>query len=142
MLNQDAEGLRVYAHHGSLSRETRAVVEKRLKSGGWKARWLCDTTIRRFWEPVGSGVGEPRTLEFVASYLFGDERGKADLKKADENIASLPGMEWFKITSEWQSADQEWYRQNEPQKYEQHREWERTIWAAAAAKGSSEAAAA
>jgi rubrerythrin len=104
--------------------------EKRLKSGGWKARWLCDTTIRRFWKPVGIGVGEPRTLEFVASYMFGDERGKADLKKADDNIKSLPGMEWFNMTAEWQSEGQEWYRLNEPEKYAQHREWERTIWAA------------
>jgi len=73
--------------------------EKRLMAGGWKARWLCTTTIKRFWEPVGIGVGDPRTLEFIASYLFGNERGHQELKKINETIQALPGMEWFTMAA-------------------------------------------
>ncbi len=101
--------------------------DKRLRAGGWKARWLCQTTIKRFWEPVGIGVGEPRTLEFIASFLFDDERGQAELKKIDETIQQLPGMEWFKMTSAWQRGGADWFKANLPEHYAKHRELEKTL---------------
>jgi hypothetical protein len=116
--------------------------EKRLIAGGWRARKLCETTIKRFWEPVGIGVGEPRTLEFVASYLFGDDRGHQEMKKIDETIQGLPGMEWFTMVSDWQLGGEAWFRDNEPAQYKKHRDLERTILAAGggAAESSAEAA--
>jgi len=95
--------------------------DKRLRAGGPWAERLCRTTVKRFWEPVGIGVGEPRTLEFIASYLFGDDRGHAELKKIDETIAQLPGMGWFTMTGDWQRGGESWFRENRPMDWSQHR---------------------
>lgn len=102
--------------------------EKRLRKGGRIAEWLCATTVRRFWQPAGVGVGEGRgTTDFIASYLFGDERAKAELKVADETIRALPGMGWFHMTTDWQRAAEERYRRADPIGFKRHRELERQI---------------
>jgi hypothetical protein len=100
--------------------------EKRLHAGGWAARALCKTTIRQFWKPVGIGVAEPHTLEFIASYLFGDERGAEELASIDATIRRLPGMEWFGMTSAWAARAQEWYRRTSPGAWQKHRELARS----------------
>jgi hypothetical protein len=111
--------------------------EKRLKAGGTFAEKLVTTTVKRFWEPVGIGVGEPRTLEFIASYLFGDERGHAELKKIDETIQQLPGMSWFTMTGDWQRGGESWYRENEPLEWARHREYDRSLVAAGASSAAA-----
>jgi rubrerythrin len=108
--------------------------EKRLKSGGRGAEWLCSTAIRRFWKPVGIGIpGGPEGLEFAASYVFGDDRGKADLLATDKVIRELPGMGWFDMVSRWQLAAEERYRADNPAEYQRHRDVDRARAARAAA---------
>lgn len=107
--------------------------EKRLKQGGKFAEWLCTTTLSKFWEPVGIGVGQPKTLEFIASYLFGDERGQQEMKKIDETIQGLPGIGWFTMVGDWQRGGQAWFRDNEPSQYAKHRSLDPAPAVAAAA---------
>ena len=95
--------------------------DKRLRAGGRWAEQLCRTAISRFWEPVGIGVGEPRTLEFTASYLFGDARGMAELQKIDETIQALPGMGWFTMVSDWCRGGARWLQTHHPEQYARHR---------------------
>jgi ferritin len=67
--------------------------EKRLNTG--LAKWLLNLAMKRFWSPVGLGVGDDGSLEFIACFLFDDERGQNELKAIDRQMAKLPGLEWF-----------------------------------------------
>jgi rubrerythrin len=95
--------------------------ERRLLAGGWKARFWCNWAMGSFWKPVGIGVGDARTLEMIASFLFGDERGKKDLADADATIRRLPGMHWWNGVTKWIDDAREWYRVNHPADYLRHR---------------------
>lgn len=105
--------------------------EKRLHAGGWLAQKLCAFTIRRFWEPVGIGVGEPGTLEMITSYLFGDPESQADFDAVAPVIAKLPGMEWFDLTTRFRVGALEEYAQRAPAEFARHRAADRALAAAA-----------
>jgi hypothetical protein len=107
--------------------------ERRLRDGGWRARRLCRLVIEAFWKPVGIGVGDPNTLEFISSYLMADARGQAEIRAIDETIRRLPGMEWFHMVGEWVEGALVRYRDLEPDRYEAHRERERAEGEQAAA---------
>src|SRR5262249_48181030 len=57
--------------------------------------------VERFWEPVGSGVQPPAETRFLASYLFGNEDGRAAPRKLDERIRQLPGFADIALLEAW-----------------------------------------
>src|ERR1043166_5436184 len=73
--------------------------EERLRSpaAAGVARFLVD----HFWGPVGSGVGAPGELEFMAQYLFEGEDGRIAIRKVDETIRRLPGFATVQLLEAW-----------------------------------------
>lgn len=81
----------------------------------------------RLWRPVGAGsVMSNEDMDFVAWYLFRGEQGLADVRRVDETIARLPGMDgWnglerhimpaikrFEETGE--ASSEKWAKRREP----------------------------
>jgi len=73
--------------------------EERLRSpaAAGVARFLVD----HFWGPVGTGVGTPGELEFMAQYLFDGEDGRIAIRKVDETIRRLPGFASVQLLEAW-----------------------------------------
>ncbi len=67
--------------------------EKRLTSPF--AQKIARFALNRFWEPVGTGVSGAEKLGLISTYLFGDEEGFAEIKRAEAKIAELPGLSSF-----------------------------------------------
>ncbi|MGH9046901.1 MAG: ferritin-like domain-containing protein [Acidimicrobiales bacterium] len=57
------------------------------------AQRLTRYALRRFWGPVGSGVMPEAEVRFLATYLFGDERGLEAANRVDRHIDRLPGLQ-------------------------------------------------
>ncbi len=53
--------------------------------------------LDRVWVPVGQGVKTQEEVDALALYLFDDEEGEADLKRIDEKIGKLPGLEGIRL---------------------------------------------
>ncbi len=68
--------------------------EKRLK-GDRIAQGICSFALKRFWDIVGSGVGDTSSLEELAANLFANPEAQKILADAQGTIAKLPGLEWF-----------------------------------------------
>ena len=49
--------------------------------------------VKRFWDPVGSGVQPDSETRFIASYLFSGTAGRAAAATIDRTICRLPGFE-------------------------------------------------
>ena len=64
---------------------------RRLESSA-RTRWLTRSVLRRYWEPVGSGVMPPAEIRFLAEYLFGDQAGREVARRLDRQIDRLPGL--------------------------------------------------
>ncbi len=105
--------------------------EKRLRDGGWPAQKLCTFTIRKFWEPVGIGVGEPGTLEMITSFLFGDPASREDFDGIAPTIARLPGMGWFDLTTRFREGALVEFERMAPEAFARHRAADRALEAAA-----------
>jgi hypothetical protein len=73
--------------------------DSRLRRPG--AAWVARALVDRFWAPVGSGVGPPADLEFMARYLFAGEDGRAAARKVDDTIRKLPGFERAQLLEAW-----------------------------------------
>lgn len=73
--------------------------EKRLRDDR-RAQALCRFALKRFWTPVGSGVGHWEELSFVAAHLFAEARGQRRLEEIDEKVRALPGMAWFDLVTQ------------------------------------------
>jgi hypothetical protein len=73
--------------------------EMRLRRRG--AAWVARALVDRFWAPVGSGVGPPADLEFMAHYLFAGDEGRAAARKVDDTIRKLPGFEGVQLLEAW-----------------------------------------
>jgi hypothetical protein len=73
--------------------------EARLRRPG--AARVARLLVDRFWAPVGSGVGPEPELQFLASYLFAGEEGRAAVRKVDETIRRLPGFEGAQLLEAW-----------------------------------------
>jgi hypothetical protein len=52
-------------------------------------RWA----LRRFWAPVGTGVVPDQEVDFLRSYLFGDQDGQAMAHRIDRRVDRLPGLD-------------------------------------------------
>jgi hypothetical protein len=74
-----------------------AEVRLRRPGAAWAARQLVD----HFWAPVGSGVGPPADLAFMARYLFDGDEGRAAARKVDDTIRRLPGFETVPLLEAW-----------------------------------------
>jgi hypothetical protein len=61
------------------------------------ARWL----VARFWAPVGSGVEPAGEVRFLADHLFGDDEGRAALRRADATLRGLPGLAGLPLLEAW-----------------------------------------
>jgi hypothetical protein len=73
--------------------------ETRLRRPG--AARVARALVDRFWAPVGSGVGPPADLEFMAHYLFAGDEGRAAARKVDDTIRKLPGFERAQLLEAW-----------------------------------------
>ena len=51
-------------------------------------RWA----LRRCWAPVGTGVVPAREIEFLRTFLFGDDDGRAMADRIDRRVDRLPGL--------------------------------------------------
>jgi hypothetical protein len=61
------------------------------------AQRLTRWALRRFWAPVGSGVVPEREVDFLRSYLFGDDDGRAMADRIDRRVDRLPGLEGLNL---------------------------------------------
>jgi hypothetical protein len=61
------------------------------------AQRLTRWALRRFWEPVGSGVVPDQEVDFLKSYLFGDNDGQAMAERIDRRVDRLPGLEGLNL---------------------------------------------
>ena len=59
------------------------------------AQRLTSFIIRNFWLPVGGGVKPEHEVEWILRYVLSGPGGAAVARRIDENVAKLPGMEWF-----------------------------------------------
>jgi len=52
-------------------------------------RWA----LRHFWAPVGTGVVEGAEVDFLRTYLFGNEDGRTMAERIDRRVDRLPGLD-------------------------------------------------
>lgn len=57
---------------------------------------LVSVLIRRFFEPVGADIRSLEEVDAVGLMLFDDEEGMAIVRKIDEKIAALPGLQGWR----------------------------------------------
>jgi len=70
--------------------------EKRLADDKVAQR-ICKFALQRFWDIVGTGVGNDPFVEELAATLFSDEASREPLHEATKRIRELPGMGWFDL---------------------------------------------
>jgi rubrerythrin len=63
------------------------------------AQRLTNFVIRHFWLPVGGGVKPDGEVSWILSFLLGDPEGAEIAARIDQQIAKLPGLEWFDCLS-------------------------------------------
>ncbi|MGA3148764.1 MAG: ferritin-like domain-containing protein, partial [Acidimicrobiales bacterium] len=56
------------------------------------AQRLTRWALRHFWAPVGSGVIPDQEVDFLRSYLFGDDDGLSVADRIDRRVDRLPGL--------------------------------------------------
>jgi hypothetical protein len=61
------------------------------------AQRLTRWALRHFWAPVGSGVVPDREVEFLRTYLFGDDDGRALADRIDRRVDRLPGLDGLNL---------------------------------------------
>jgi hypothetical protein len=61
------------------------------------AQRLTRWALRRFWAPVGSGVVPEPEVDFLRTYLFGDDDGRAMADRIDRRVDRLPGLEGLNL---------------------------------------------
>jgi hypothetical protein len=65
-----------------------------------KAQILARFALSKFWAPVGSSVMPDEEVFHVMSHIMGGPEGIAEVRKIDEHIARLPGMEGLTIVED------------------------------------------
>jgi len=56
-------------------------------------RWA----LRKFWAPVGSGVVPDEEVDFLRTYLLGDDDGQTMAQRIDRRVSRLPGLEGLNL---------------------------------------------
>jgi hypothetical protein len=62
-------------------------------ANSWAAQRVTRWALRRFWAPVGTGVVEGAEVDFLRTYLFGDEDGLTMAERIDRRVDRLPGLD-------------------------------------------------
>ncbi len=83
---------------------------------------MANLAMKKFWSPVGLGVGENFGLEFIASLLFDDERGQEELRSMDRKFAKLPSLGWWDRSLISVNAAIDDFSRKEPARAQQIRE--------------------
>lgn len=73
--------------------------ERRL-DGSRAAQRLARTGLRKFWTPVGAGLMPAPEVDHMATYLFGDDGGRAAAARIDRCIDRLPGLAGMNLVSQ------------------------------------------
>ena len=58
---------------------------------------LARFALKNAWGPVGSSVMEPAEVNHVMSHIFAGEEGLREIRKLDEHISRMPGLEGLTI---------------------------------------------
>jgi hypothetical protein len=66
-------------------------------AGSKKARVLARFALKKAWGPVGSSVMEPDEVAHVMGHLFSGEEGMREIRKLDDHISRMPGLEGLTI---------------------------------------------
>ncbi|GAB2621415.1 ferritin-like domain-containing protein [Streptomyces capparidis] len=64
-----------------------------------RARQLARFVTQRFWQPVGSTIQPREETTFVLKHLFGSEEGAEAIRKIDDKVDKLPGMEGLNLVT-------------------------------------------
>jgi rubrerythrin len=62
-----------------------------------KAQVLARFALSKAWGPVGSSVMEPDDVTHVMGHLFAGEEGMREIRKLDEYISRMPGLQGLTI---------------------------------------------
>jgi hypothetical protein len=62
-----------------------------------KAQVLARFALKQAWGPVGSSVMEPEEVTHVMGHLFAGEEGMREIRKLDDHISRMPGLEGLTI---------------------------------------------
>ena len=62
-----------------------------------KAQVLARFALKNAWAPVGSSVMETEEVTHVMGHLFSGEDGLREIRKLDEHISRMPGLDGLKI---------------------------------------------
>jgi hypothetical protein len=63
------------------------------------AQRLTRWALRRFWSPVGTGVVPGSEVDFLRTYLFGDDDGRSMAERIDRRVDRLPGLDGLHLLS-------------------------------------------
>ena len=58
-----------------------------------KAQRIARFALEKAWNPVGSGVMPDVEVEFMLTYLMGGAEGRAEARRMDHKLDSMPGLE-------------------------------------------------
>ena len=59
--------------------------------------WVLIVLAYGFWAPVGSGVVPGTEVDFLRTYLFGDDDGRAMADRIDRRVDRLPGLQGLNL---------------------------------------------
>lgn len=64
------------------------------------ARKLTRLALSKFWGPVGSGVMPDEAVRHVMGHIFGTPDGMNEIRKIDDHVAKLPGLEGLQVVTD------------------------------------------
>jgi rubrerythrin len=86
------------------------------------ARRFCRTALKRFWGPVGIGVGGTReVIEMIFAKFFADGAGKDEITHIEANIRALPGLSSFDRLTHWRDRCVADFARREPVRFAEYR---------------------
>lgn len=62
-----------------------------------KAQILARFALKNAWGPVGSSISAPEEVAHVMGHLFSGEEGLREIRKLDEHISRMPGLDGLTI---------------------------------------------
>jgi hypothetical protein len=62
-----------------------------------KAQVLARFALSKAWGPVGSSISDPADIRHVMGHLFAGEEGMREIRKLDEHVARMPGLQGLTI---------------------------------------------
>jgi hypothetical protein len=72
---------------------------KRLEARS-QAQTLTRFALSKFWGPVGSGVMPEEEVQHVMKHLFSGEDALHDVRKIDDQVAKMPGLEGLTVVED------------------------------------------